>query len=246
MSEGVNKTFVVRGSNIMDSHNYNCKVIAQVDLVWLEKMSTNITLNYTGKLVPDTGMNPRDGLFRVFNLFRYIEPVCFKREKNANEHKIFEILNVEIRELSALFLSYYLERKFQRITLYAVEKCPEQDIAYGSTTLSSSKTKTWQQCGEKCRISSQCVAFSFTTANHSDTEKRRNCDLKSGIETRTVEVGVVSGTKACGGSGVSLFVIFYKYSFSLLNSTNESESTCVRCKPVLRIQKVRYCADHSR
>ena len=76
------------------------------------------------------------------------------------------------------------------------------NVAYEGTEIRSIITSSALTCQQKCRQTSECVAFTWN-----DVNARRNCSLLSHVaEVRDVKM-VVSGLKRCG-SFFEIILIF--------------------------------------
>ena len=85
--------------------------------------------------------------------------------------------------------------------------CEERGIDYKGNDIScAKKTDSWEQCSHQCRRHLLCSHWTYLTEEYPRVDLRKSCCLKKGeIEIKTQEIGVVSGSKECGGQRKSIF-----------------------------------------
>ena len=72
----------------------------------------------------------------------------------------------------------------------------------GHNVVSKDNVPTWKSCAEECSKNDNCYAWTWVSAQNTDTRARLKCFLKddSWMQGRRVKKNHVSGDKTCGQS----------------------------------------------
>ena len=81
-----------------------------------------------------------------------------------------------------------------------LENCwhKEDDFSYSGDTLATlTSISSWEDCQDRCKKQSRCVAFAYITDKYSTASWRGYCFLSSSVTSSSKSDGLISGKNSC-------------------------------------------------